>query len=220
MTSAQTMDVLNDSTTLQSRIDTVLAAPDLDWANDSGWQPGDPLYDHPWDFGSSSTQYVRYMVETIDDPEPLMRCETCDVDWSGDEACWLCGADCPRPAFGMTFGNVVLDETHDWSARMAEAMRPLVEHMGRVAEQFAEMSRRLHFTIDSQGNVFRFAEPEPEPEPAIRFPVGFDIAAELKHQPPAMTLAPMRPNLYRSRAEAAFWADAPATESRRPRRMR
>lgn len=50
MTRAQTMDVLNDSTTLQSRIDTVLATPDLDWANDSGWHPGDPLYDWPGNY--------------------------------------------------------------------------------------------------------------------------------------------------------------------------
>lgn len=45
------MDVINDSTTMQSRIDAVLAAPIMDWDHDPeiGWQPGDPLWAHPKD---------------------------------------------------------------------------------------------------------------------------------------------------------------------------
>lgn len=49
MTRAQTMDVINDSTTIQSRIDAVLADPTLQWdySPDIQWQPGDPLWPHP-----------------------------------------------------------------------------------------------------------------------------------------------------------------------------
>lgn len=51
MTRAQSMEVINDSTTLQSRIDAVLAAPIMEWDHspDIGWQPGDPLWPHPKD---------------------------------------------------------------------------------------------------------------------------------------------------------------------------
>lgn len=220
MTRAQTVDVLNDSTTLQSRIDTVLAAPDLDWANDSRWQPGDPLYDHPWDWGSDSSQYVRRMVEVIEEPDRAMRCAACEVSWAGPEACWLCGDPATERAEGVTFGNIVLDETHDWAdwnARMAEAMRPVVEQMGRMAEQFAEMQARLHFRISNEGQIFRLAAPEPEPEPAIRLPEGAKITPVMEHDLPTLTLAPARPDLYRPHAER-FHLNRPVTETRRPRR--
>lgn len=43
------MEVINDSTTMQSRIDAVLAAPIMEWdfSPDIQWQPGDPLWKHP-----------------------------------------------------------------------------------------------------------------------------------------------------------------------------
>lgn len=51
MTRAQSMDVINDSTTLQSRIDAVLAAPIMEWDHspEIDWQPGDALWAHPND---------------------------------------------------------------------------------------------------------------------------------------------------------------------------
>lgn len=43
------MEVVNDSTTMQSRIDAVLAAPIMEWDHspEIQWQPGDPLWKHP-----------------------------------------------------------------------------------------------------------------------------------------------------------------------------
>lgn len=42
-----TTAILNETLSVESRIDTVLGSVDreLDWSNDSGWQPGDPLYE-------------------------------------------------------------------------------------------------------------------------------------------------------------------------------
>lgn len=49
MTRAQSMDVINGSTTLQSRIDSVLSTPLMEWdySPEIQWQPGDPLWEHP-----------------------------------------------------------------------------------------------------------------------------------------------------------------------------
>lgn len=49
MTRAQSMDVINDSTTMQSRIDAALSAPIMEWDHspDILWQPGDPIWAHP-----------------------------------------------------------------------------------------------------------------------------------------------------------------------------
>jgi len=49
VTRAQSMEVVNDSTTMQSRIDAVLAAPIMEWDHspEIQWQPGDPLWQHP-----------------------------------------------------------------------------------------------------------------------------------------------------------------------------
>lgn len=93
MTSAQTTAVLNATTTLQGRIDTVLATPDLDWDDDSGWQPGDPLYERPDPDARDDDQYVRPMFQVIDDRWPAYprRCGSCEVAWQGPEACWMCG---------------------------------------------------------------------------------------------------------------------------------
>lgn len=168
MTRARTVDVLNDSTTLQSRIDTVLAAPDLDWSNDSGWQPGDPLYEHPWNHGD----YTRRMFEIIYDPERGMRCDACQVSWSGPEACWVCGD--PATARTLHFlapGTVIFDETHEWSAHTSESMRSFVEQMNAASQQMAEAYRRAAERIfvsfdDSRASdhtalTWALADPEP-----------------------------------------------------------
>ena len=49
MSRAQAIDVINDATTMQSRIDAVLmGVPDeWDYSPDIQWQPGDPLWPHP-----------------------------------------------------------------------------------------------------------------------------------------------------------------------------
>lgn len=43
------MAVVNDATTMQSRIDAVLAAPIMEWdySPEIQWQPGDPIWKHP-----------------------------------------------------------------------------------------------------------------------------------------------------------------------------
>ncbi len=112
MPRAQSMDVINDSTTMTSRIDTMLLGVREDWDSspEIKWNPGDPLYKHPSDrnavydegnpeWGGAATvignnQCARRMVELFDDGERYehMRCEECLVSWSGAEAkCWCCG---------------------------------------------------------------------------------------------------------------------------------
>ena len=66
MTRAQTMDVVNDSTSIQSRIDAVLgsADSDYDWSPDIKWWPGDPLYPHPRRRGAEWYSYESPVLET------------------------------------------------------------------------------------------------------------------------------------------------------------
>lgn len=77
MTRARAMDVMNDATTMQIDIDAMLRRQDdqLDWSPEIDWQPGDPLYEHPYmrDF-----VYVRHGEETS---EVITRGEFWDLDW-------------------------------------------------------------------------------------------------------------------------------------------
>lgn len=92
-----TTEILNDTTSVQSRIDTVLASPELDWANDSGWHPGDPLHRHPYERyfvdGEGLSVCPRPMVQLVDETEGGMRCEPCQVSWRGPDSCWVCGEE-------------------------------------------------------------------------------------------------------------------------------
>lgn len=123
MTRAQSMDVINDSTTLQSRIDTVLAAPIMEWDNSDEiqWQPGDPVYPHPsvredfyvqndedgdvyWFSGGN---YVRRMYDLIydyhtDRMEATMGCQKCLVSGALNELeCWNCGGKYDNPTLPL-----------------------------------------------------------------------------------------------------------------------
>lgn len=170
MTRAQSVDVVNDSTTMQSRIDTVLATPDLDWANDSGWHPGDPLYAWPGN-------YVRPLFEVLDEAEPYVRCEPCGVSWgrAGGDACWNCGTECPLPPGVLLGPFAAFDEAHEWSRA---SLRPFIEAMADFSRQMAQASIsmeqfRQRYTVGFDGRgrseyaalVFSLADPEPELEP-------------------------------------------------------
>lgn len=81
-------------TDILDRIDADVAA----WeARPESWLPGDPLYDRPdgWDLDALT---VRPMFQVVDDWAPPPRCRPCQVTWSGDAGCWMCGEE--RPALG------------------------------------------------------------------------------------------------------------------------
>lgn len=65
MTRAQSMDVINDATTLESRIDAVLSAPIMEWDHspEIQWQPGDPLWKHPNDRGDEIFSFASPVLE-------------------------------------------------------------------------------------------------------------------------------------------------------------
>jgi hypothetical protein len=80
------IEALNDATTTTSRIDTVLAGQEgLDVDPDITWVPGDPLFDQPYD-----NDYAGHYRE------PVARCSTCNVNWKGEEPCWVCGEQRPH----------------------------------------------------------------------------------------------------------------------------
>jgi hypothetical protein len=129
-----TTEILNDSTSVQSRIDTVLATPELDWTNESAWFPGDPLYSSP---GCTP----RHMFDLIEQWTAPARCEPCQVRWSGDTPCWVCGE--PRPHAGLDGARAA------WAAaspRRAAAslmvtidVRPFVEAIERLTRSLASL---------------------------------------------------------------------------------
>jgi hypothetical protein len=117
MTRAQAMDVINDSTTIQSRIDAVLAAPILEWDHspEINWQPGYPLYKYGegghvrnmiellgvefWETGEWDTEKKRPIREVriwhddaFDGDMSFVDCVDCLVGVGDEEHhCWNCG---------------------------------------------------------------------------------------------------------------------------------
>lgn len=64
------------------------------------WEPGDPLYTHPWGQSDPHGTTVRYLIElSIDEPlavwEDLLAdhwvCTDCEVAWRRSKECWVCG---------------------------------------------------------------------------------------------------------------------------------
>lgn len=174
MTRAQTTEVLNDTTSVQSRIDTVLSTPVLDWANDSGWHPGDPLYDYP--NPTRGEQYTRRMLEVIDTDDYWMRCEPCQVSWGSGDTCWNCGVDYPRPSYGQGFmlapGSVTFDETYTWRQAnlqpFIEQMQVFTRGMAAAADFAAVELRMLNLLNQAQGRTFTESPREPERHPMSR----------------------------------------------------
>jgi hypothetical protein len=157
-----TTEVLNDSTSVQSRIDTVLTAEanQLDWADDCGWFPGDPLYSRPRGY-ICGEQTVRSMVQLLHpDLEHFIldqfrwepRCWTCDVSWSGADACWMCG-----------------DPTTAWPEQLLSESESVARLWEQVSQQLARVfdSRAL----ESLRDVSEQLEQVPQ-----RYVLGFDPA--------------------------------------------
>jgi hypothetical protein len=111
------MEVINDSTTLQSRIDSVLAAPIMEWDHspEIQWQPGDPLWNRfdklhrrqmiqligvtfsaTGEYDKERQQPIVEARETHDDTIDgnfdEVDCEDCLVGVDREEnSCWNCG---------------------------------------------------------------------------------------------------------------------------------
>ena len=65
------------------------------------WQPGEPLWEHPWrDDGATHT--VRFLFDVFDDCDfdlelYMMRCDACGVLWHAYEGGWTPGKPPDRP---------------------------------------------------------------------------------------------------------------------------
>ncbi len=105
----QSVEVLNEADEMQRRMDFVIFSQEtaIDYST-PGWVPGDPLWDRP-EFGPvAGVQYVRPMIQLIDDlgrTWSYVRCEDCDVHWSGPDPCWMCGVERPsrRPSSELIY---------------------------------------------------------------------------------------------------------------------
>lgn len=119
--SATTTEILNDTTSIQSRIDTVLTAEDhqLGWAADVDWMPGDPVHPREW-----QSHCIRPMFEELEQWAAEARCEPCQVRWRGPDPCWVCGELRPHPTMERA--------PRDWgtaTVTVAVDIRPFVAAM-------------------------------------------------------------------------------------------
>lgn len=173
MTRAQAMDVVNDSTTMQSRIDAVLAAPIMEWDHspEIKWQPGDPLYQHPhlrtdihtlvdsdgdeiWFQGGN---FVRRMYDVIDDYATermagTMGCQTCLVSGDLNELeCWNCGKRYDKPRLPMVSQNLAnarasVPAMNTWLRAMADTSHRAAAHVHNLRDSSNGLT--VSFTID------------------------------------------------------------------------
>lgn len=93
-----TTTVSTDAGRELARIDTVLNGWETQPHGDADWLPGDPIYKRPLGMFEGE-QVVRPMVQLVDDGTECCngRCTGCEVDWSGDAPCWVCGLERPDP---------------------------------------------------------------------------------------------------------------------------
>jgi hypothetical protein len=129
------IEVLNDATTATSRIDTVLAGQEgLDVDPDITWVPGDPLFDQPYDNDYAGNYR-----------EPVSRCRTCDVNWQGDEPCWICGEEKPL-VYGMFTESYSIWDliTSMEEVNFVRPQRVYTQEMAqRMSGMFADISRNM-----------------------------------------------------------------------------
>lgn len=128
-----TTEILNGATSIQSRIDTVLTAEDhqLDWTVDTDWMPGDPIYSSP---GCTP----RRMVDLLESRTIPARCEPCQVRWTGDDPCWVCGEDRPRLISPLA-GGVSMPRAAMASLFVAVDVSPIIDALTRMAESLARI---------------------------------------------------------------------------------
>jgi hypothetical protein len=145
------------------------------------WSPGDNLYPFPRayiDFSGRSNQrvvyignYPRPMFELSDvnvfhapgmdlNDSIVIRCEDCEVNWRGDDPCFVCGRQVPdRVRFDasllkdghVTFGGLSVDTWTELS------LEPMVEGFRSFAEAMRETGRQITMLFDTMltPNEFR-----------------------------------------------------------------
>lgn len=125
-------------TELLDTIDDAIAG----WeAQPEAWNPGDPLYDHPYLRGEGEGNCVRPMFQLVEDYPPYARCKPCDVVWSGPEPCWVCGED--RPMATLLAPGPWSAASGTW-ARLNESLREMSEVMARQLDaRLAELVRTI-----------------------------------------------------------------------------
>lgn len=119
-------------TELLDMIDGVVA----DWeAQPEAWNPGDPLH--------TPGDVVRPMFQVITEWAQPPRCEPCQVIWSGDATCWVCGEE--RPAYPGIHGGAAGAWAGAWAG-----LRAAGEDMNRT---LAEITRRMSRELDERMEV-------------------------------------------------------------------
>jgi hypothetical protein len=127
MTRSQTIEVLNETISMQDRINRVVFIQEttLDYST-PGWKPGEPLYPDPREHLTQDSMYVRPVFELRDqvmtycrgddfgDLLHLLWCQKCDVGWDEYDECWLCGT-LPDPKW-----NPSARYTGDYNPRACE----------------------------------------------------------------------------------------------------
>lgn len=123
-----TNTVSTEASEALARLDHVLGTFEAAPTPDLDWMPGDPIHDHP-DFWYKDEQYVRPMIELLDDGARGVRCEDCQVSWRGPEPCWVCGKVASLDIFGgvVVPGRFWLDPQMPTPDRVAAAAHNLAE---------------------------------------------------------------------------------------------
>lgn len=167
----------------------------------SDWVPGNPLYgkidnslavmDREWWLPSGST-YVRPMFESMSwysfhnqhEVPFVKRCKNCEVDWKGDDPCWICGEERTAPLSfshpssqevlgqirevrrdrnGVTFefafdGDSMNDSFHDMIAAMM-GIRPAAQRGVSAIQEWIDAAIS-EFQFENNQTVFQIAESE------------------------------------------------------------
>lgn len=97
MTRSQTVDLLNETDNLESRMRWLLFQQEIAhiWngpdqvAGVPVWRPGEPIY-HPQETNVLDLDFDGYIEGSF-----AVRCTSCEVSWRGDDPCWSCGAEVP-----------------------------------------------------------------------------------------------------------------------------
>lgn len=140
-----------------------------DWeAQPEAWNPGDPIYDHPWkreERGEDDVQHVRPMIQLVDERTATARCEPCQVTWVGISACFNCGEERP-PSPGP------MPHAYELMVRMSVDTRPFQQAMATVAERWSRlvderMAAALERAIDMSELFSRITVAPPRPDPRV-----------------------------------------------------
>lgn len=154
MSRNRTVEVLNDTDSILSRINNNIVQQDiaLDPDPEIDWVPGDALHDQEYDVDFTGR----------DTRDKKARCKPCGVSWVGLEPCWMCGETRDRgsiPKFNVDQARIYMLASdaggggRDFSY-LSESFNGVSETLEVVTEVFAEQASVVQETFSRMRETF------------------------------------------------------------------